>query len=101
MSIAKYAFNARYIGRQAVRGPFSDSGLSEVVSELRSKSMTQPLHSSSGLKSSHDELRCNLEFCDKSLLVTITFKTKSIPTTTVKQKYGKLIKIALQMIFVT
>ena len=66
MALAKYAFNARYIGRQSVRGPFSDSGLSEVVSELRSKSVTQP---PSGLKSVHEEIRCNLEFCDKSLLV--------------------------------
>ncbi len=70
--VTKYAFNARYIGRQTVRGPFSDSGLSEVVSELRSSKSSQPHHhsTSSGLKSVHEDLRCNLEFCDKSLLVT-------------------------------
>ena len=77
MALAKYAFNARYIGRQSVRGPFSDSGLSEVVSELRSKSLTQP-PSGSGLKSSsvHEEIRCNLEFCDKSLLVRLFYRNK-------------------------
>jgi hypothetical protein len=35
MANAKYTFNAKFIGRQPVKGPFSDSGLSEVVNELR------------------------------------------------------------------
>ena len=65
---SKFTFNARYLGRQPVKGPFSDSGLSEVVAQLRSKSL-QP---HSGLKTVQDDLRCNLEFCDKSLLVNIT-----------------------------
>ena len=81
MALAKYAFNARYIGRQSVRGPFSDSGLSEVVSELRSKSVTQP---PSGLKSVHEEIRCNLEFCDKSLLVRKLFLALTSPGLVVK-----------------
>jgi hypothetical protein len=64
MAVPKFTFNARYIGRQPVKGPFSDSGLSEVVAQLRSKSQPH-----GGLKSIED-LRCNLEFCDKSLMVT-------------------------------
>ena len=56
----KFVHNARFVGRKAVDGPLNDFCLSEVVATFQDeKKATVP-----------DEVRCNVEFSERNLLVT-------------------------------
>ena len=74
-SNTKYAQNARFVGRKAVTGPLNDLSLAHVVSELQAEARK---NQSSNSVSASEELRCNLEFSDKHLLVTYIKKDEGI-----------------------
>ena len=57
----KYAQNAKFFGRKPVSGPLNDFSLAHLVSDLQSEVQS---------KQTTEELRCNLEFSDKHLLIT-------------------------------
>lgn len=55
--------SARFVGRKIVHGPLNDIGLSRVVSDLRSEAIKTGAVTGS-------DIRCSLQFVDKSLNVT-------------------------------
>ena len=57
----KYAQNARFVGRKSVSGPLNDLSLAHIVTDLQSEARKS---------NPAEELRCNLEFSDKHLLIT-------------------------------
>lgn len=69
MGDTKFVCNARFVGRRSVDGPLNDYRLSEVVAETR-------------LKKGLDELKCNLEFSERNLLVTFIKKDEGFESDT-------------------
>lgn len=62
----RFSCQARFIGRKVIHGPLNDIGLSLVVTDLKSEA-----------KASED-YRCNLELCDKDMLITYIKKVLSL-----------------------
>ena len=91
----KYAQNARFVGRKPVTGPLNDLSLAHVVSELQAEA-----RKSSQLSGNHhgpaavaEELRCNLEFSDKHLLVTYIKKDEGFESDGESTKSNEAVKI--------
>ena len=66
MADNKFVYNARFVGRRAVDGPLNDFRLSEVVAAFQTEGNNK--------KTVQDEIRCNVEFSDKNLLITFIKK---------------------------
>ena len=77
MSDTKFICNARFVGRTSVDGPLNDYRLSEVVANLQTEAK---------LKKSQDEIRCNLEFSERNLLVTFIKKDEGFESDTESAK---------------
>lgn len=77
MGDAKFICNARFVGRTSVDGPLNDYRLSDVVSKLQQDNK---------LKKSQDEIRCNLEFSERNLLVTFIKKDEGFESDTESAK---------------
>ena len=68
----KFVHNARFVGRKAVDGPLNDFCLSEVVATFQDeKKATVPA-----------EVRCNVEFSERNLLVTYIKKDEGFESDT-------------------
>ena len=79
MGDSKFVYNARFVGRKPVEGPLNDFRLSEVVAGFQGDvSKTRATCS--------DEIRCNLEFSDKNLLVTFIKKDEGFESDTESAK---------------
>jgi len=77
MGDSKFLCNARFVGRSPVDGPLNDYRLSGVVSSL---------YQESKVKQHHEELRCNLEFSERNLLVTFIKKDEGFESDTESAK---------------
>jgi len=77
MGDAKFVCNARFVGRKQVDGPLNDFRLSEVVATFQTESSK---------KSVHDEIRCNVEFSDRNLMVTFIKKDEGFESDTESSK---------------
>lgn len=78
MGDSKFVYNARFVGRKSVEGPLNDFRLSEVVSTFQTdKKSTATIP---------DEIRCNVEFSDKNLLVTFIKKDEGFESDTESAK---------------
>ena len=78
MSETKFVYNARFVGRKGVEGPLNDFRLSEVVSAFQTDADRK--------SSVVDEIRCNVEFSDKNLLVTFIKKDEGFESDTESAK---------------
>ena len=78
MSEGKFVYNARFVGRKGVEGPLNDFRLSEVVSAFQTDADKK--------SSVVDEIRCNVEFSDKNLLVTFIKKDEGFESDTESAK---------------
>ena len=78
MGDSKFVYNARFVGRKPVDGPLNDFRLSEVVAGFQGDVTKKTL--------SPDEIRCNLEFSDKNLLVTFIKKDEGFESDTESAK---------------
>lgn len=78
MGDTKFICNARFVGRTSVDGPLNDYRLSDVVSSLQEEAKLK--------KSSGDEIRCNLEFSERNLLVTFIKKDEGFESDTESAK---------------
>ena len=87
----KYAQNARFVGRKAVTGPLNDLSLAHLVSDLQNNS-SDPLRSGPKQNSS-EELRCNLEFSDRHLLITYIKKDEGFESDGESTKSNEAVKI--------
>jgi len=73
MGDTKFVHNARFVGRKAVDGPLNDFRLSEVVAAF---------HVDKKVGVGNDEVRCNVEFSDRNLLVTYIKKDEGFESDT-------------------
>ena len=73
MGDTKFVHNARFVGRKPVDGPLNDFRLSEVVAAF---------HVDKKLGVGNDEVRCNVEFSDRNLLVTYIKKDEGFESDT-------------------
>ena len=78
MTDSKFVYNARFVGRKVVEGPLNDFRLSAVVSAFQ----TETEKAGAG----QDEIRCNVEFSDKNLLVTFIKKDEGFESDTESAK---------------
>jgi len=81
MAESKFVYNARFVGRKYVDGPLNDFRLSEVVEEL--KTSDESLKKKVGQA---DEVRCNVEFSDRNLLITFIKKDEGFESDTESAK---------------
>ena len=77
MGDSKFVYNARFVGRKHVDGPLNDFRLSEVVATFQSDVSK---------KAVQDEIRCNVEFSDRNLLVTFIKKDEGFESDTESSK---------------
>lgn len=80
----KYAQNARFIGRKSVSGPLNDLSLTHIVSDLQAEARKS---------NPAEELRCNLEFSDKHLLITYIKKDEGFESDGESTKSNEAVKI--------
>lgn len=81
MAESKFVYNARFVGRKLVDGPLNDFRLSEVVAVFQN---VEP-----GVKKEigqSDEVRCNVEFSDRNLLITFIKKDEGFESDTESAK---------------
>ena len=78
MADNKFVYNARFVGRRAVDGPLNDFRLSEVVAAFQTEGNNK--------KTVQDEIRCNVEFSDKNLLITFIKKDEGFESDTESSK---------------
>lgn len=81
MADSKFVYNARFVGRKLVDGPLNDFRLSEVVAVFQN---VEP-----GVKKEvgqSDEVRCNVEFSDRNLLITFIKKDEGFESDTESAK---------------
>ena len=78
MGDTKFICNARFVGRRSVDGPLNDYRLSEVVASLQSEAKLD--------KVAAEEVRCNLEFSERNLLVTFIKKDEGFESDTESAK---------------
>lgn len=81
MAESKFVYNARFVGRKYVDGPLNDFRLSEVVEEL--KTSDESVKKKVGQA---DEVRCNVEFSDRNLLITFIKKDEGFESDTESAK---------------
>jgi len=81
MAESKFVYNARFVGRKLVDGPLNDIRLTEVVAGFK----TNELANKKGVEH-HDEVRCNVGFSDKSLLITFIKKDEGFESDTESAK---------------
>ena len=79
MGDSKFVYNARFVGRKPVEGPLNDFRLSEVVAAFQADVQHKP-------STIPDEIRCNVEFSDKNLLVTFIKKDEGFESDTESAK---------------
>jgi len=77
MGDSKFVYNARFVGRKQVDGPLNDFRLSEVVATFQTDVSK---------KTVQDEIRCNVEFSDRNLLVTFIKKDEGFESDTESSK---------------
>ena len=85
----KYAQNARFIGRKSVSGPLNDLSLTHIVSDLQAEARKS---------NPAEELRCNLEFSDKHLLITYIKKDEGFESDGESTKSNEAVKIGMYKI---
>ena len=72
MADSKFVHNARFVGRRPVEGPLNDLRLAEVVTAFQGEKKAVVV----------DEVRCNVEFSDRNLLVTYIKKDEGFESDT-------------------
>ena len=87
----KYAQNARFIGRKSVSGPLNDLSLTHIVSDLQAEARKS---------NPAEELRCNLEFSDKHLLITYIKKDEGFESDGESTKSNEAVKIGMYNIVI-
>ena len=80
MGDTKFICNAKFVGRRSVDGPLNDYRLSEVVSSLQTEAKLEKVTATG------EEVRCNLEFSERNLLVTFIKKDEGFESDTESAK---------------
>ena len=91
----KYAQNARFVGRKAVTGPLNDQGLAHLVADLQTGDPLRGSGPNIAKQNSGnlEELRCNLEFSDRHLLITYIKKDEGFESDGESTKSNEAVKI--------
>ena len=91
----KYAQNARFVGRNAVTGHLNDQGLAHLVADLQTGDPLRGSGPNIAKQNSGnlEELRCNLEFSDRHLLITYIKKDEGFESDGESTKSNEAVKI--------
>ena len=85
----KYAQNARFVGRKSVHGPLNDLNWSHLVSDLQ----TSLPQASTKTSNQNEELRCNVEFSERHLVLTYIKKDEGFESDGESTKSNEAVKI--------